>query len=102
MSGNSYKRTYLVWWITAMAYSMAIIALAAGMAGVIGIEKHDPYQKIAVLMLAGWGALTILVVRIVDYAGRSAHASEEAAKSARASEDLLRQLLRSQSHGPEA
>jgi uncharacterized membrane protein YjfL (UPF0719 family) len=102
MSDDSYRRPAAIRYVNAAAYTMIGIAVIGGLLGVVGIEKHAPYQQIAVLMVAGWGALTILVVRIVDYAGRSAHASEEAAKSAKASEGLLRQLVQSQGNSPEA
>ena len=41
------------------------------------------------------------VAQVIDYLGRAAHASEEAAESAEESAGLLRQLVRAYGHEPE-
>ena len=83
--------------VATLAFGAIVASLASGN-GTAGVLVALP-----VLVSALVSALLLFgVAQVIDYLGRTAHASEEAAESAQASADLLRLLLRSYGHDPEA
>jgi hypothetical protein len=82
--------------VATLAFGAIVASLASGN-GTAGVLVALP-----VLISALVSALLMFgVAQVIDYLGRTAHASEEAAESAKNSADLLRQLLRSYGHAPE-
>lgn len=107
MSENPYRQPILSLFLRVFAILAATIACVAlglivvgvasgnGLAGVLVALPVFISSLISALLLFG-------VAQVIDYLGRTAHASEEAAEGARAGAELLRQLLRSYGHEPEA
>ena len=106
MSGTPYRQPILAFILrvfglfaaasASVAFGVIVVGVASGN-GVAGV-----FVALPVLFSALVSALLLFgVAQVIDYLGRTAHASEEAAESAQASADLLRQLLRSYGHEPE-
>lgn len=87
-----------------LAAAIAVIALGVIIVGVAsGNGTAGVLVSLPVLVSAVVSALLLFgVAQVIDYLGRTAHASEEAAESAKDSADLLRQLIRAYGHEPEA
>ena len=71
----------------------AIVASLAGGNGTAGVLVALPVLVSALLLFG--------VAQVIDYLGRTAHASEAAVVSAEESAGLLRQLIRAYGHEPE-
>ena len=107
MSDNPYRQPILALILRVFGILAAAIALIALGVIVVGVASGNGTAgvlvSLPVLVSAIVSALLLFgVAQVIDYLGRTAHASEEAAESAQASADLLRQLLRSYGHEPEA
>ena len=82
--------------VATLAFGAIVASLASGN-GTAGVLVALP-----VLVSALVSALLLFgVAQVIDYLGRTAHASEEAAESAEESAGLLRQLVRAYGHEPE-
>ena len=107
MSDNPYKQPILALILRVFALLPAAIAIATLVLIIVGVASGNGTAgvllSLPVLLSAAVSALLLLgLAQVIDYLGRTAHASEEAANGAQDSADLLRQLLRSYGHEPEA
>jgi hypothetical protein len=107
MSDSPYRQPILAFILRVVGLLAAAIALIALGAIIVGVASGNGIAGVLValpvLVSALVSALLLLgVAQVIDYLGRTAHASEAAADSAEDSADLLRQLLRSYGHEPEA
>ena len=102
MSGTPYRQPILAFILRVFGILAAVVATLAfgaivaslasgnGTAGVLVALPVLISSLVSALLLFG-------VAQVIDYLGRTAHASEEAAESA----GLLRQLVRAYGHEPE-
>jgi len=107
MSGTPYRQPILAFILRLFGILAAVVATLAFGAIVASFASGNGTAGVLValpvLVSALLSALLLLgVAQVIDYLGRTAHASEAAADSAEDSADLLRQLLRSYGHEPEA
>jgi hypothetical protein len=107
MSDNPYKQPILAFILRVFATIPAAIAIATLGVIIVGVASGNGTAgvllSLPVLISAAVSVLLLLgLAQVIDYLGRTAHASEEAANGAQDSADLLRQLLRSYGHEPEA
>ena len=106
MSGTPYRQPILAFILRVVGLLAAAIALIALGTIIVGVASGNGTAGVLValpvLVSAIVSALLLFgVAQVIDYLGRTAHASEAAADSAEDSADLLRQLLRSYGHEPE-
>jgi hypothetical protein len=104
---NPYKQPILAFILRVFATIPAAIAIATLGVIIVGVASGNGTAgvllSLPVLISAAVSVLLLLgLAQVIDYLGRTAHASEEAANGAQDSADLLRQLLRSYGHEPEA
>lgn len=107
MSDNPYRQPILALILRVfgiLAAAIALIALGIIAVGVAsGNGTAGVLVSLPVLVSAVVSALLLFgVAQVIDYLGRTAHASEESAQASQASADLLRQLIRAYGHDPEA
>ena len=107
MSENPYRQPILSLILRVFALLPAAIAIATLVLIIVGVASGNGTAgvlvSLPVLISAAVSALLLLgLAQVIDYLGRTAHAAEEAANGAQDSADLLRQLLRSYGHEPEA
>jgi flagellar motor component MotA len=107
MSDTPYKQPILALILRVFGILAAAIAFVALGVIVVGVANGNGTAgvlvSLPVLVSAVVSALLLFgVAQVIDYVGRTAHASEEAAVNAQASTDLLRQLIRAYGHEPEA
>ena len=107
MSDNPYRQPILALILRVFGILAAAIALIALGVIVVGVASGNGTAgvlvSLPVLVSAVVSALLLFgVAQVIDYLGRTAHASEEAAESAKDSADLLRQLIRAYGHEPDA
>jgi hypothetical protein len=83
---------------------VSVVALGVIVFGLInGLGAAGTLVGLPVLVSSLVSALILFgVAQVINYLGRTAHAAEQAAAGASDSADLLRQLLRSYGHEPEA
>ena len=109
MSDSAYRQPILALILRVVglpAAAIALIPLGVIIFGVVsgkGAVSFSLSLPVLVSALATlFSALLLLgVAQVIDYLGRTAHASEAAADSAEDSADLLRQLLRAYGYEPE-
>lgn len=107
MSVNPYRQPILALILRVFGVLSAAIACIALGVIIVGVASGNGTAgvlvSLPVIVAALVSALLLFgIAQVIDYLGRTAHASEEAAESAQASADLLRQLIRAYGHEPEA
>ena len=107
MSGTPYRQPILAFILRVVGLLAAAIALIALGTIIVGVASGNGTAGVLValpvLVSAIVSALLLFgVAQVIDYLGRTAHASEAAADSAEDSADLLRQLIRAYGHEPES
>jgi len=106
MNDNPYRQPILAFILRVFGFLAAAIALVALGVIIVGVASGNGTAgvlvSLPVLVAAFVSALLLFgVAQVIDYLGRTAHASEAAAFSAEESADLLRQLIRAYGHEPE-